>query len=174
MAGCDTVTEFQLTRPDYKASGDSQRQSESVPRLCISRDIKKRSYGRDIDQLVLTLSEFNEISWIGLDSNLDSKRGVRSGMEKDIQTLLAADAYLGPEGGMLWLAAGLGVKTVYLTEHIHALEGKFGPGVHKTLGMVNVFPRGGHTALPPGCPNSEIVAQVQEAIGSTHASEHDR
>jgi hypothetical protein len=174
IAGCDVSTEFQLPRPDDKASLDTQRQLGSKPQLCISRDIKKRSYGRNIDQLVIALSEFNEINWIGLDSSLDSKRGVRCDMEKDIQTLLAADAYLGPEGGMLWLAAGLGVKTIYLTEHIHALEKKFGPGVHQALGMVKVFPRGGHTALPPGCPNSEIVARVQEVVSSTRALANDR
>lgn len=165
MAGFDPIPEFSITRPAPKSQKlDLTVAPSSRPRICISRDIKKRSYGRDIDELVSFLSEFVDVSWIGLSPALDSKKGQRLGMEVDIQTLMSSDAYFGPEGGMLWLAAGLGVRTIYLTEHIHALEKKFGPGVHKTLGMVNVFPKGKHTALAPGLPNKDVVQKVADLL----------
>jgi hypothetical protein len=163
MSGCEPLTEFFLTRPNQEIRPSLSLLS-SRPRICISRDIKKRSYGRDIDELVSLLSEFAEVSWIGLNPELDSKKGRRSDMEADIKTLLSSDVYFGPEGGMLWLAAGLGVRTIYLTEHVHALEEKFGPGVHKTLGMVNVFPKGNHIALAPGLPNKDLVKTIADVL----------
>lgn len=162
LANCAIHPEFSLTRPSISCL--TQRDSWLRPQISLSRDLYKRAYGRNINDLAMRLKEFADLIWVGLDPELDSKDGKGTSLSQHADALLASDLFIGPEGGMLWLAGGLGVKSCYLTEHIYALEVKFGAGVHKTLGLNNIFPGGPHTALKPTVSNEEIINIVQAAL----------
>ncbi len=158
IAGCDPAPEYQLFLP---ASLRKIPNINGLPTVCIARDIYKRSYHRDIPDLINRLSAFYNIQWVGLDPLLNSKHGKKHSLMSDAQYIYQADLFIGPEGGLLWLAAGLGTKCIYLTEHILALEKTLKTNnLLQVLGSKNHFPAGSHVPIPAYSTNQDIIDLV--------------
>ena len=130
----------------------------------MSRDLEKRAYGRNLTEFISELSKFAIIKWVGLPSNKSSKQGVRSDILDTANSIHEAKMYIGPEGGLLWLAAGIGCSCVYFTEHILHLENvNHKVGLDKILGSKNHFPtRRDILSLHPYCTNAEAIQSIIE------------
>lgn len=168
IAGCDIHPAYELFLPN----GISSSLSESTPRkpiFSISRDFYKRSYGRNESEFIELLSQVGSIQWVGLDAHKSSKYGKFNSLIPVAEQLIRSDFYIGPEGGMLWLAAGLGVKTIYFTEHIADFEKKLGlSDLRSVLGSKNCFPNCNlHNDIPPYCSNKEAIEIINQVV-STH------
>lgn len=163
LAGCEPTSEYQLYLPSTTTALTAPISKR--PQIALARDIYKRAYGRDISQLVQKLSELADIQWVGLDSSMNSKHGKTNNMLNDAACIKNADLFIGPEGGLLWIAAGLGTKCVYFTEHILEVERVQGKtGLMKILGSENHFPQKGHHALKPYCTNEEVIATIKQRL----------
>ena len=167
LAGCDPKPEYSLSLIDGIGMKELVSNKNLLrPVICISRDLYKRNYERDVKSLICQLSKFAEIQWVGLNPNQSSKHGKRNSLLLDAQSIIAADLFVGPEGGMLWLAAGLGKASVYFTEHILAVESFNGhKELDKVLGSKNYFPKESiYMPLPPYCSNEDAAKIIQKAI----------
>lgn len=166
LLGCDPTPEYSLHLNNV--SNHAHKAKNARPVISISRDFYKRLYGRDIDDLINRLNKFAEIKWVGLNSNQHSKHGKNISLLEDARSIADSDLFVGPEGGMLWLAAGLGKATVYFTEHIHHSERHHGvKSLEKILGSKNHFPeKNNHTALPRYCTNEDAVKVIWQALFS--------
>lgn len=129
------------------------------PSVAISRDLQKRAFGRDVETLLRMVEKIADIRWVGLEPALHSKHGKRRSIERDASIIRDSTIFFGPEGGMLWIAAGVGTKCIYLTENIARLEDEH-PLVWRSLGSCNHFPDAGHHALPPGCSNLDVIEGI--------------
>lgn len=171
IAGCKITPEYQLFL------GNSlqlpRNPSDSFPVIAIGRDIYKRSFGRNVDELVTMLSMFANVVWVGLAAHKNSKHGKVHSLLNDVKKIAAADLFFGPEGGLLWLAAGIGKPCAYLTENISkvAKENKL-DSLNHVLGSKNYFPNSkSHLALPDGCTNQEVVQSIKSMLDSLKIKE---
>jgi ADP-heptose:LPS heptosyltransferase len=160
IAGCTPNPEYSLKLTSDQIKPKSQNDK---PVICIARDLHKRSYGRNIQQLVQELEKISLIEWVGLNPDFSSKKGKSINLTIDAKKIAQADIFIGPEGGLLWLSAGLGTRCIYFSEHIEALAEKIGRGnPRKALGSVNHFPSGPHQALPAYCSNEFVVEEISK------------
>lgn len=167
LAGCDAIPEYSLSLNGSRVKSSlvaGTRRTRAV--ICISRDLYKRLYGRDIDELISKLSEFADIQWVGLNPDQNSKHGKNNNLVDHAKSIENSDLFLGPEGGMLWLAAGLGKASVYFTEHILEVEKVNGVvNLDRILGSKNYFPQENkYIALPPFCKNQVAVDTIKQAL----------
>lgn len=162
IAGCEPKPDYQLYLPkDTNSKDDSQNR----PQIALSRDIKKRAYGRDIEDFFEQISTFAYIKWVGLDSSMNSKHGKSHSLLEDAACIKNSDLFIGPEGGLLWLAAGLGTRCTYFTEHILEVERAHQiKGLMKILGSENHFPNSNHKALRPYCSNLEAIDTIKSQL----------
>lgn len=182
LAGCSPVSSYTLPRPALRAARsrldapakplfEKPRFEKSLfekPLLCLARDLYKRAYGRDVDDLVRRLAETFTLVWVGLAPGKSSKRGRHRDVTPDAALMCQSDGFVGPEGGLLWLATGLGVRCAYFTEHIAHLAGTTGHGdPWRALGSVNLCPEGEHLALPAHCSNQEAHDRIHELFTSS-------
>jgi hypothetical protein len=82
--------------------------------------------------------------------------------------LKACDAFIGTEGGLANLAAGVGCKTILTGDFIHQLYGW--NGVLKKiktrqLGPDIYFPKVGHIMINPYYNDNEVTQIILESIG---------
>lgn len=171
IANCPIHPSYELIWNDHPTSNSPVSHCDK-PLISISKDLYKRLYGRDGEEFISMLSEVARIQWIGLDAHKSSKYGKHASLIPVVKQLLNSDFYLGPEGGMLWLAAGLGMKTIYFTEHILVFEDKYGlTNLREVLGSKNCFPQSNrHYDIPPHCSNIEAMNYICQAI-SEHIKE---
>lgn len=168
LAGCEPKPSFALPIGDYFRGMRLNKPNFARPLLMLSRDLYMRAFGRDIDAFVALLSEHAEISWVGLPPGKNSKKGKNTTLYLDAQKICMADYFIGPEGGLLWLAGALGQNTIYFTERIkHAKDMLKRGDSFKAVGNVNIFPEGRHTALPLDCTNFDAVRIISEIISKT-------
>jgi hypothetical protein len=172
LAGCEPRSEYELCLGDDFVP--KKREKGSRPLVAFGRDIYKRAYGRDVDQFVKMLSEFADIEWIGLAPEKNSKHGKGNSLLQEARRIASADIFLGPEGGLLWLAAGIGKRCVYFSENIQAVADRHSfEQLDNILGSKNHFPDANiHTALPSGCSNQQAIALIQSAINCTKRFSH--
>ena len=166
IAGCTPNPEYELfLLPDRK---QIQQHKNAIPVVAIGRDLYKRAYGRNIDEFASRLSKHVEIRWVGLDPNKNSKHGKHQSLLKEAQQIAACDLFIGPEGGLLWLAAGVGVPSVYFTENIVEVARQNGlASLDHVLGSKNHFPGlKTHQALEPNCSNQEALEAIQVMLAS--------
>jgi hypothetical protein len=163
LAGCKLSSEYLLKIAENLQSGN--RALGSKPLITLSRDIYKKAYGRDVDDFVKNLRKTCNIEWIGLDPKLSSKSGREEDLLPLAETMKKSDCFIGPEGGMLWLAGCLGVRTIYFTEHFHYVRPQDPEGdPWKSLGIANMFPNSNHIALPSYCSNQDAVEIISNAL----------
>ena len=163
LAGCHLSSEYKFKIAEMLPLGN--RVVDSKPLVTLSRDIYKKAYGRDVDNFVKRLRQVCDVEWIGLDPKLSSKFGKEEDLLPIAQALKKSDCFIGPEGGMLWLAGCLGVRTIYFTEHLHHVRPPGPDGdPWKSLGMVIMFPNANHIALPSYCSNQDAVDIIKNAL----------
>lgn len=159
IAGCTPEPEYKLQLSNDQIQLCSRN---SNPTISISRDIYKRAYGRNIQELTNLLSSIAQITWVGLDPNSNSKKGKNKDLVSDAAKIYQSDLFIGPEGGLLWLAAGLGKTCIYFSEHIEEICKNIQKGNPRTtLGSKNHFPHFSHTSIPAYCSNGEVMEIVK-------------
>ena len=163
LAGCALSSEYLLRiTENFHFNNDSNR---IRPLITLSRDIYKKAYGRNIDGFLDMLRQFCDVEWIGLDPKLSSKFGKEEDLLLIARAMKNSDCFIGPEGGMLWLAGCLGVRTIYFTEHFHHVRPPGPDGdPWKSLGIANMFPNANHIALPSYCSNQDAVEIISNAL----------
>ena len=162
LAGCDPLPSYRLLLP--KRLPDLPVGNEPV--ITISRDLYKRAFGRDVDQLIQMLSTIGRIEWVGLSAEKNSKHGKSSHLLDDAYRIAQSTVFVGPEGGLLWLAAGIGSPCVYFTENIVEIEKRNQcDSLDHVLGSKNHFPDDPHhIALPSFCSNEDAFTAIAELV----------
>ena len=163
LAGCNLNSEYILGVAKDLPLGN--RALRNKPLITLSRDIYKKAYGRDVDDFVKKLRQVCDVELLGLKPNLSSNHGKQEDLLPLAETMKKSDCFIGPEGGMLWLAGCLGVRTIYFTEHFHHVHPKDPEGdPWKSLGIVNMFPNANHIALPSYCSNQDALEIISDAL----------
>jgi hypothetical protein len=164
IAGCEPRPEYELflgATPSPKRGHQSGR-----PLIAFGRDIYKRAYGRNIDELIALLSEFADVEWVGLSPEKNSKHGKQDSLLNVAMRINEADIFMGPEGGLLWLAAGIGMPCIYFSENIDAVAERNGLlSLDEVLGSKNYFSdKDMHIALPSMCSNADALELVKSSL----------
>jgi hypothetical protein len=164
IAGCLPTPEYELFLGSKKAAANITHGSR--PLITVSRDLYKRAYGRDVDDLITQLQTLGQIEWVGLPPQKNSKHGKQKGLLDDAIRIFESDFFVGPEGGLLWLAAGIGKPCVYFTENIVEVAKQNNIlKLDHILGSKNYFPdSANHFALPPYCSNRRVVEVVEDVM----------
>ena len=164
IAGCDPRPDYGLFLGEHPLL--KGRHQSGRPLIAFGRDIYKRAYGRNIDELTAMLSEFADIEWIGLSPEKNSKHGKQESLLNVARRINAADIFMGPEGGLLWLAAGIGMPCVYFSENIDAVAKRNGfLSLDDVLGSKNYFSdKDMHIALPSMCSNQDVLKLVKSTL----------
>lgn len=164
IAGCHPTPEYELFLGFKKVMTEISHGSRPV--IAVSRDLYKRAYGRGVDDLIAQLQTLGRIEWVGLPPDKNSRHGKRKSLLYDAARISESDIFMGPEGGLLWLAAGIGKPCVYFTENIIevAKQNNFFNLDH-VLGSKNCFPESPiHFALPPYCSNERVIKVARDVI----------
>jgi hypothetical protein len=162
IAGCDPKPEYQLL---LNKNTPSDTHSHS-PSIAVSRDLYKRAYGRNIDDFISQLNCVAKIRWVGLSAMKNSKHGINQNLIEDARIISESDIFVGPEGGLLWLAAGIGKPCIYFTENIVEVARQNGfVNLDNVLGSKNHFSNQTfHIALAPYCSNFDAVKVIRDAL----------
>ncbi len=157
IAGCPPTPEYELFLGSKNVVTDVAHGSRPV--ITVSRDLYKRAYGRDIDDLITQLQTLGQIEWVGLPPQKNSKHGKQKGLLDDAMRIFKSDIFVGPEGGLLWLAAGIGKPCIYFTENIIEVAKQNNIlNLDHILGSKNYFPNSAiQFALPPYCSNERVI-----------------
>lgn len=159
IAGCEPIPEYQL----FLSKNVVSVRQHHYPSIAMSRDLYKRAYGRDVDGLIKQLEGIAKIYWVGLLATKNSKHGKRQNLVEDAKIILESDIFVGPEGGLLWLAAGIGKPCIYFTENIVEVAKQNGiTSLDHVLGSKNYFPdKFMHISLTPYCSNSDAIKAIE-------------
>lgn len=163
IAGCEPKPEYSLRLSEVQKGLIKSSEPKVRPLIAVARDTYKRAYGRDVDGLVNELSSFADVRWVGLNPDKDSKKGKNISLVKDASLIYNADLFIGTEGGLLWVAAGLGKQCVYFTEYILDMDKSIQRG-HPcmVLGSRHHFPDASHIDLPAYCSNDYVVKTITD------------
>jgi hypothetical protein len=164
IAGCEPRPEYELFLGAAPSLGSCHQSGR--PLIAFGRDIYKRAYGRNIDELITMMSEFADVEWIGLSPDKNSKHGKQESLLSVARRINAADIFMGPEGGLLWLAAGIGIPCIYFSENIDAVAKQNGfLNLNEVLGSKNCFTdKSMHVALPSMCSNRDALELVKSTL----------
>lgn len=138
----------------------------------IGIDVPHFGYGganRNIGYILTNLSEYFNIVYVGMpsgttqfDTQTYSDENYGS-LLYDCSIIKNCDAFVGTEGGLANIAAGIGTKTIITGDFVHQL---YGPnGVIKKikepkLGPKYYFPDEGHITLDPFLTDEEVFEQI--------------
>jgi hypothetical protein len=137
-------------------------------------DIPNLGYGgrrRDIGFIVQSLEKEENIFLIpvGMPVGYDQKELTLDGVSNYTLTasmIKSCDWFIGAEGGLVNLAAGVGTKTIITGDYVHQLYGWNGVierNEEPKLGPKYYFPEG-HYTLDPYLTDSEVVDTVKNII----------
>lgn len=139
-------------------------------------DVPYLGYGgmhRNIDYIISKLDNNEKLDIVLLEVGLGNgitQFDLRTSVEsytRDAFIIKHCDYFIGSEGGMSNLAAGLGTKCIITTDFIWQL---YGPrGVLKQIdnpkmGPVELFPMEGHYHLDPFLTDDEIISKLNELL----------
>jgi hypothetical protein len=137
-------------------------------------DVPNLGYGgrrRDIEFIVKSLEKEENIFLIpvGMPPGYNQKELTLDGVSN--YTLAASmiktcDWFIGAEGGLVNLAAGVGTKTIITGDYVHQLYGWNGVierNEEPKLGPKHYFPEG-HYTLDPYLTDSEVVSEIKTLI----------
>ncbi len=164
IADCAPITEYQLflgSETETLEVADNSR-----PIIIMSRDLYKRAYGRNINDLVAQLQALGKVKWVGLPPQKNSKHGKTRGLLIDAISIFNGDIFIGPEGGLLWLAAGINKPCVYFTENIvEVAKNNNISNLDSVLGSKNHYPdKAIYFALPAYCSNEDAIKIIKNAM----------
>ncbi len=138
-------------------------------------DVPNLGYGgshRNIQQIVTELNKYFTLIPIGV-GDLSQQQTINIA-DDDVKSLLFeasilkyCDAFVGTEGGLANLAAGVGCKTILTGDFIHQLYGW--NGVLKKiqdpkLGPNKYFPNFGHIMINPYYNDNEVIYTIIESL----------
>lgn len=139
-------------------------------------DVPGLGYGgshRDVQSIVDELSKHFTLLPIGFDSHVSQQEtaGLQSHDKKSLlyeaSLLKYCDAFVGTEGGLANLAAGVGCKTILTGDFIHQLYGPNGcikKIADPQLGPNKYFPKVGHLMLNPYYSDIEVANAIIESL----------
>lgn len=135
-------------------------------------DVPNLGYGgehRDTDKIISILSDFFTILTVGVEGGSQYKTvNIEDYDSKSIlfeaSVMKYCSAFVGAEGGLCNLAAGVGTKTIITGDFIHQLYGW--NGVIKQieepmLGPKYYFKEAGHSTLDPYISDDEVIEQIK-------------
>ena len=141
----------------------------------IGKDVPTLGYGgrhRNTDSIVQELSEHYTILELGLKDKsqletIDIIDGNNKSILFECSVMKYCDAFVGAEGGLCNLAAGVGTKTIITGDFIHQLYGW--NGVLKKikepkLGPKYYFNNNKHITLDPYLTDKEVVEQIKQLV----------
>lgn len=138
-------------------------------------DVPNFGYGgknRDINYILSELEKYFTLLGVGI-SGASQQQTIQipdnavHSLLFEASILKAVDAFIGTEGGLCNLAAGVGTKTIITGDFVHQLYGW--NGVIKKLkepklGPKYYFPYGGHITLDPYYTDNEIVEFIKREL----------
>ena len=142
----------------------------------IGIDVPNFGYGgrhRNVELIVDRLKEKFNILFIGVNPDVSQYQTqfIPDGSPESIlfqcSLIKHCDAFIGTEGGLCNLAAGVGTKTIITGDFVHQL---YGPnGVIKKieepkLGPKYYFPDAGHVTLDPFLTDEEVYEQIVKEL----------
>lgn len=142
----------------------------------LAKDVPSYGYGgahRNIEYIVNKLKDKFNIIFVGVDSNVSQYQTSNVEDNSPISLLFQASvikmchAFVGTEGGLANIAAGVGTKTIITGDFVHQL---YGPkGVLKQidnpqLGPKYYFPNSDHVTLDPFLTDDEVYEQIVKEL----------
>ena len=138
-------------------------------------DVPNLGYGgrrRDINSIIGSLDQDESIMLIpvGMPAGYDQRELTLDGVSNYTLTasmIKACDWFIGAEGGLSNLAAGVGTKTIITGDYVHQLYGWNGvieKNQEPKLGPEYYFGKENHCTLNPYLTDSEVVVYIQNKI----------
>lgn len=129
---------------------------------------------RQIDKVIDELWGYRELKLIpcGFDrtiSQFDPRAHEPEGFAKTASLIKFCDWFIGSEGGLTNLAAGLGTKVIYTTDYImqnYGPNGHVAPTQNPQMGPCVYFPNGGHVALDPCIRDGDIAGTIRKIVNA--------
>jgi len=170
LAGCAPHPEYELFLSPGKTN--THHSHNARPIIAVGRDLYKRACGRNVDELIAMLGEEAQIVWVGLDPHKNSKHGKNQSLLMEARKIVNCDLFIGPEGGLLWLAAGIGIPCLYFTENIvEVAKQNHLSDLSHILGSQNHFPgQLKYRALEPYCSNQIALESVRLTLNHIQKS----
>jgi len=135
-------------------------------------DVPNLGYGgshRNIEKVVSELKNRYNVIEVGVPQQYNQQQtaGISDQDQKSIlfecSLMKYCDAFIGTEGGLCNLAAGIGTRTIITGDFVHQLYGWNG-AVKKIkepkLGPVHYFPEGEHVELDPYLTDTELIDTI--------------
>jgi hypothetical protein len=129
---------------------------------------------RQIDKVIAELDAYDEFTLIpcGYDrtvSQYDARAHDAQSFAKTASLIKQCDWFIGSEGGLTNLSAGVGTKTIYTTDYIMQ---NYGPNGHikqiqnPQMGPCVYFPNNGHIALDPCIADADIASTIRKLVNA--------
>lgn len=137
------------------------------------KTLRPIDFNKFIAKIIKQLPSYNFIiinPWNRTRSFSNDPRGYNSSphdYRNNAATIKKCVALLGAEGGLTNLSAGLGVKTIYTTCHMHRMFGEQGvisQCKDIQLGPEKLFPGKGHKAISPFATQEEAIQTIIENL----------
>jgi hypothetical protein len=127
---------------------------------------------RDIQKILKTLNHYDELVLIpvGKPDGFNQKSdeiGLVSELTLTASVIKNCDCFIGSEGGLSNIAAGLGVKTIITGDFVHQLYGWNGvmeKNEEPKLGPKFYFPEFGHVTLDPYITDQEVADSIAKDL----------
>lgn len=141
-------------------------------------DVPNLGYGgkhRDVYSIVEKLKEHFNVIFVGFDSNVSQLSTVSVTDDRpdsllyECSVIKQCDAFIGAEGGLCNLAAGLGTKTIITGDFVHQLYGPNGvlrKIEEPKLGPKYYFTESGHVTLNPFLTDDEVAEQIIKELNN--------
>jgi hypothetical protein len=135
-------------------------------------DVPGLGYGgahRDVQSIIDELQHHFTLLPIGFDSNISQHHTLglpthdKKSLLYEASLLKYCDVFIGTEGGLANLAAGIGCKTILTGDFIHQLYGPNGcikKITYPQLGPNKYFPEFGHLMLNPYYTDKEVTNEI--------------
>jgi len=138
-------------------------------------DVPNLGYGgkrRNINQIIQSLNENDNLILIpvGKPNGFDQKTTeipTVSELSLTASVIKNCDYFIGSEGGLSNIAAGLGIKTIITGDFVHQLYGWNGvieKNEEPKLGPKFYFPEFGHVTLNPYISDEEVVKSILDIV----------
>lgn len=138
-------------------------------------DVPNLGYGgkrRDINKIITALNEEQHLLLIpvGKPNGFDQKSTeitTVSELTLTASVIKNCDYFIGSEGGLSNIAAGVGTKTIITGDFVHQLYGWNGvieKNEEPKLGPKFYFPEFGHVTLNPYFSDEEVINQIKELL----------
>lgn len=142
-------------------------------------DVPNLGYGgshRDVESILAELQKEYVLLEVGIvDRSQAQTASLPDSHPKSLlfeaSVLKYCDAFIGTEGGLCNLAAGVGTRTIITGDFVHQLYGWNGvlkKIAEPKLGPVYYFPNKGHIALDPYLTDQEVALEIKRVLNENN------